>query len=61
MSSQIFGNLVGGLIITHTSGPIFFLIMGIITLVSGLLFLCLKKVNTNETNDSENSFESINN
>lgn len=42
MGSQIFGNLTGALIITKASGPSFFLIMGIIMLISVIGFYFLK-------------------
>ena len=41
MASQIFGNFAGAIIITRASGPIFFLIMGLIMLfsVTGYVFV----------------------
>ena len=42
MFSQIFGNLVGALIITRTSGPMFFLILGIIMVSGTLMFLFVR-------------------
>ena len=41
MASQIFGNFAGAIIITRASGPIFFLIMGLIMLLSvtGYIFV----------------------
>lgn len=43
MASQIFGNLTGALIITHASGPSFFLIMGMIMLFSVIGFFFIRK------------------
>lgn len=46
MGSQIAGNAVGAAIITSSSGPIFFVIMGIIMLASTALFMCLRQPHT---------------
>jgi len=43
MSSQIFGNFTGAIIITRASGPTFFLIMGAIMFIGALLNIFLKK------------------
>lgn len=45
MSSQIFGNLIGASIITQTSGPSFFLIMGLIMIFCVCCFYFLRKPN----------------
>lgn len=45
MSSQIFGNLIGSIIITKVTGPSFFLYMGILMLVGAFLFIFQKKPN----------------
>jgi hypothetical protein len=42
MSSQVLGNLIGSIIVTRTSGPIFFLIMGLIVLAGNMMFLFIR-------------------
>ena len=43
MGSEIFGNLTGALIITRASGPVFFLIMGLIMLITVFGYIFLKQ------------------
>ena len=43
MSSQVVGNAIGGVMIKETSGPMFFLLMGIGMLVVVACFCCIKK------------------
>jgi hypothetical protein len=57
MSAQIFGNLTGGLMILETSGPLFYLIMGLVMMVAMLGFIVIKIPNKQEiilTYSSEN-------
>lgn len=42
MSAEIFGNLIGGLIIQSTSGVLFFVIMGIIMIFPTIGFLTIR-------------------
>ena len=42
MMAQVLGNLLGALIINRTTGPIFFIIMATMMLVTTFVFFCLK-------------------
>ena len=51
MSSELLGNAVGGYIITQASGPLFFLIMGGISLSAVFAFSFTILPNSNEIDD----------
>lgn len=51
-SSQIFGNLLGALLIEKTTGPTFFLIMGSIMMVAVTGFLFIKYPKNGHKNDN---------
>lgn len=52
MMAETVGNPVGGVLITRTQGPVFYLILGIILSVAALLFLCLPDIIPIEYNES---------